>query len=90
MSQGWKYICLAIPLLIFGQLATGISDSNSITLTQEQTLRVIGASLSAMGGLLIVIGFRAQYRMWNPKGMKSSTTLAEQKMSTPEAVAKPA
>src|SRR5271166_3586660 len=73
LSSGWKYICIAVPFLIFGQLMTSTSGSDSITLAQEQILMTLGASLSLIGGILIVFGFRSQYRVWNPKGMKSPT-----------------
>jgi|SRR5579872_2553488 len=71
LSQGWKYICLAVPFLIFGQLATSIGGSASIN-SGEEILRTVGASLSLLGGLLIVIGFRTEYRAWNPKQMKTA------------------
>jgi filamentous hemagglutinin family protein len=54
----------------------------------EQTLlKVIGISLSLIGGIMMVIGFRAQYRIWNPMGMKSASKAEE---NTGQAVAKTA
>ena len=88
LSKGWKYICIAVPFLIFGQLATGISDSNSITLIQEQTLKAIGVSLSLIGGVMVVIGFRTEYRAWNPKQMKSAT-FTEKEIGPGQTASKP-
>ncbi len=88
LSNGWKYICIAVPFLIFGQLATSMSGSDSISVTLEQTFKVLGASLSLIGGIMIVIGFRSQYRIWNPKGMKSAPTTAEQEPVSQQVVAK--
>ena len=70
LSKGWTFVSVAVPFLISGQLVTGIGSSQSLAMDSQETLRVIGASLSALGGLLIVLGFRAQYKAWNPKGMK--------------------
>ena len=53
LSNGWKYICIAVPFLIFGQLATSMSGSDSISVTLEQTFKVLGASLSLIGGIMI-------------------------------------
>jgi hypothetical protein len=69
LSYGWKYICIAVPFLIFGQLATGLGNSNPLTVAEE-ILRSGGAAFFLLGGIMIVIGFRAQYKAWNPKGMK--------------------
>ncbi|MDA4111346.1 MAG: hypothetical protein OK439_02325, partial [Thaumarchaeota archaeon] len=82
LSKGWKFICIAVPSLIFGQLATSLGGSSSITLVQDQILKSLGASMSLIGGLLIVIGFRTEYRIWNPKQMKLA-----QKPSPQQAVA---
>jgi len=90
LGNGWKYICIAVPFLIFGQLITSMGGSSSIAITQGQILRVLGASLSAVGGLMIVIGFRSQFRAWNPKGLKSAPTSAEQKAVPQKVVAKTA
>lgn len=70
LSKGWKFICIAVPFLIFGQLTTGLGNSDKI-LVQGEIFSVLGASLSLVGGILIVIGFKTQYNAWNPKGMKS-------------------
>jgi len=70
LSYGWKYICVAVPFLIFGELATSMGGSQSITVMQGEILRSAGVALSLFGGIMIVIGFRAQFNVWNPKGMK--------------------
>jgi hypothetical protein len=85
LSNGWKYICIAVPFLVFGQLTTGLGGSGA-----NSILMVFGASLSAIGGLMIVIGFRAQYGAWNPKGMKSTSTQIDQKPVPQQVVAKTA
>jgi len=90
LSEGWKYICIAVPFLIFGQLATSMGGSDSITLTQEQILKVLGITLSLIGGIMIVIGFRSQYRMWNPKGMKPTPVPSSQEPVPQQVVAKTA
>jgi len=90
LSNGWKYICIAVPFLIFGQLATSMSGSTSISLNLEQSLKVLGASFSLLGGIMIVVGFRAQYSLWNPKGMKHASTSAEDEPVSQQAVAKTA
>ena len=90
LSSGWKYICIAVPFLIFGQLITSMGGSGSIATEQEQILRIAGASLSAIGGLMIVVGFRAQYRVWNPKGMKSTPNSKEQNPEPQQVITKPA
>jgi hypothetical protein len=77
LSRGWKYISIAVPFLISGQLMSGLGNSQSLAMTQQEILRVVGMSLSAIGGLLIVVGFRAQYQAWNPKGMKSGQATPE-------------
>lgn len=77
LSKGWKYICVAVPFLILGQLSTGLSIS-SVAVSQQEILRTLGASLSAIGGLMIVIGFRIEYRAWNPRGLKDSSQSAPQ------------
>ena len=84
LSQGWKYICIAVPFLISGQLATGMGSSDTV-LIREEIFKVLGASLSLLGGVMIVIGFRRQYMSWNPKGMKTSTVQKE--APVPEQVA---
>ena len=72
LSKGWKYVCIAVPFLVFGQLISGIGGSSSVTLLQEGTvIKVIGDCLSAIGGLLMVIGFRAEFKAWNPKGLQT-------------------
>jgi hypothetical protein len=86
LSRGWKYICIAVPFLIFGQLATSMGSSGSVALIQDQIFRVAGASLSLLGGIMIVIGFRTEYRAWNPKQMRSQT-LNEQKPISEQAIA---
>jgi hypothetical protein len=85
LSNGWKYICIAVPFLVSGQLTTGLGGSGA-----NGVLMVFGASLSAIGGLMIVIGFRAQYRAWNPKGMKSTSTQSEERPVPQQVVAKTA
>ena len=70
LSKGWKYICIAVPFLILGKLLTGIGGASSLALTEQMLLKVLGTSLSAIGGLMIVIGFRNQYNAWNPKELK--------------------
>ena len=77
LSRGWRYVCIAVPFLVFGQLITGLGSSSSITLLREgAVLKVLGDSLSAIGGLFMVLGFRTEYKSWSPKGLKpkSSTT----------------
>ncbi len=76
LSKGWKYISIAVPFLIFGQLSTGMGSSDDI-LIQAEILKTLGASLSLVGGIMIVIGFRNQYNSWNPKGMKTPTVQKE-------------
>jgi hypothetical protein len=51
-------------------LATGVTGLGSFTLTQVDILEALGATLSIIGGLMIVVGFKAQFDLWNPKGMK--------------------
>jgi len=75
LVKGWKYICIAVPFLIFGQLATGMGGSSSLILQSQQILKVVGASLSLIGGLMIVIGFRTEYKAWNPKQMKMEASV---------------
>ncbi|MGI0092138.1 MAG: hypothetical protein ACREBS_10545 [Nitrososphaerales archaeon] len=70
LSKGWKYICIAVPFFIIGQLSTGMSDSGSIASMQQEILAALGTSLSAIGGLMVVVGFRAQYNAWHPKEIK--------------------
>jgi hypothetical protein len=84
LSKGWKYVCIAVPFLIFGQFSTGLGDSSSIAMMQVEILKTIGVSLSAIGGLMIVIGFRTQYNAWHPKGLKMEGS------SVPEAAAQQA
>jgi hypothetical protein len=71
MSSGWKYICIAVPFLILGQLLTSSGSSSTLTAVQDGILRSTGVAFSLIGGIMIVVGFRAQFRLWNPKGMKS-------------------
>ena len=73
LSRGWKYICIAVPFLILGQLATGINGFGSVTNLQQDMLSALGASLSLVGGLLIIMGFRLEYNAWNPKEMRQKT-----------------
>ena len=77
LGKGWRFISIAVPFLVFGQLATSMGGSSSVVL-QEQILKVIGASLSAIGGLMIVIGFRSQFKLWTPKGMSSEKKAAQE------------
>jgi hypothetical protein len=85
LSAGWKYICIAIPFLIFGQLFTGLGTSSSVTVTEE-IFRSLGASTSLLGGIMIVVGFRTQYNAWHPKGMeKAASTRSEALAPTTEA-----
>ena len=79
LSKGWKYICIAVPFLIFGQLSTSMSTSDTIVI-QGEILKILGASLSLLGGIMIVIGFRTQYNSWNPKGMKAPKMHEETKV----------
>jgi hypothetical protein len=62
LSKGWKFICIAVPFLIFGQLATGLGTNNSLASIQQEIFRTLGGSLSLIGGIMIVVGFRAEYR----------------------------
>lgn len=70
LSKGWKYISIAVPFLILGQILVGMSGYGSIGVVH--LLRTAGASFSAIGGLMIVIGFRAEHNAWNPKQLKNS------------------
>ncbi len=69
LTKGWTFVCLAVPFLIFGQLASGIGNSQSLGMISQEALRVLGITLSAVGGLFLVLGFRAEYKAWNPKGI---------------------
>ena len=77
LSKGWKYVSIAVPFLIFGQIATSYGSNNAFTTVDQEILRVLGASLAALGGLMIVLGFRAQYNAWNPKEMKKREATPE-------------
>ncbi|MCL5067254.1 MAG: hypothetical protein M1368_02730, partial [Thaumarchaeota archaeon] len=77
LSKGWRYISIAVPFLILGQLFTGMGESSTIALLEDQILRAAGASFSAIGGLMIIIGLRAEHNAWNPKGLKSSLSSAQ-------------
>jgi hypothetical protein len=77
LSKGWKYICIAVPFLIFGQVSTGIGGSDSLAIMEQAAFKVLGTSLSAIGGLMIVIGFRIQYKAWNPKELKIAPSQAK-------------
>jgi hypothetical protein len=81
LSKGWEFICVAVPFLILGQLATSLSSSSRITSISEQSLQAIGALLSLTGGIMIVIGFRTEYKVWNPKGMPSAPAFNETELS---------
>ena len=70
LSRGWKYISIAVPFLIFGQILTGLGSPNSVATFDQEILKVLGATLDALGGLMIVLGFRAQYHAWNPKELR--------------------
>ena len=74
LMKGWRYICIAVPFLILGQLATGLSDSSGASAAQDLMFRALGLSMSLVGGVLIVIGFRTEYRAWNPKKMNIPST----------------
>ena len=83
LGKGWRFISIAVPFLVFGQLATSMGGSSSASLLQDQILKVIGASLSAIGGLMIVIGFRSQFKLWTPKGMSSEKKAAQEQTVKP-------
>jgi hypothetical protein len=75
LMNGWRYICVAIPFLIFGQLATGLGDSGSTINSAQELFRALGITLSLAGSILIVIGFRSEYQAWNnPKQTKVATS----------------
>ena len=69
LGLGWRYVCLAIPFLICGQLVTGIGAADSLSPSQESLLLATGALISLGGGITMVMGFRIQLKMWNPKGL---------------------
>jgi hypothetical protein len=83
LMNGWRYICVAIPFLIFGQIATGLGDSGSTISSAQELFRALGITLSLAGGILIVIGFRSEYQAWNPKQMKVATLSREQEEVAP-------
>jgi hypothetical protein len=70
LGTGWKYISFAVPFLVLGQLATGITGLENFGANQVDVLQGVGAIFSIVGGLMMVIGFKAQFDAWNPRGMK--------------------
>ena len=77
LERGWRFIVFAAFCLIFGIVAldlslTGLSQ-NSLFLG---ILGYSGAALQAIGAIAIGYGFKAQYDVWNPKGMKKTVEKA--------------
>jgi hypothetical protein len=61
----------------------------SLSSFQHDALTALGAVLSLAGGALIVMGFRTEYKAWNPKEMKPAAFM-EQKPVPQQTVAKTA
>jgi hypothetical protein len=70
LQEGWRMMALSAFLFIFGQLfLLGGAGQALAKINIAQYNITIGSALETLGGLLLVLGFRAQYKIWNPKKM---------------------
>ncbi len=73
LQNGWRYIAIAAFPFILGQLfLLGGAGQALANLGIAQFNIALGSILETVAGLFLVIGFRAQYSAWNPKGLESS------------------
>ena len=80
LSKGWVPITIAVFFLIAGQLLLDTSASRNIAQTTSGWLSFLGSLSETVAGLLIVVGFRAQYRAWYPKETTPEKTVEANKV----------
>ena len=79
LSRGWRFISIAVFFFIAGQffLDSGAGQAISGVQSIAQYNIVFGSLMETLGGLLLVIGFRAQNNIWKvrkiPANVSSST-----------------
>lgn len=64
LAKGWVPICMAVFFLIAGQILLASYASPGLTETTSRLVLLAGSLTDSIGGLLIAIGFRAQYSAW--------------------------
>lgn len=70
LQSGWNLMACSAFLFIFGQLfLLGGAGQALKEAGIAQYNIALGSVLETAGGLLLVLGFRAQYKIWKPKGM---------------------
>jgi len=77
MGTGWASVCLAVFLLIVGQIFMGNSVGQKLTQTQSTEFILIGSLFQTVAGVLLALGFRRQYNLWHPKNVFKSTSQPE-------------
>lgn len=66
LSKGWKFISIAVFFFIAGQLFLDSGAGEAIRGLQSiaQYNIELGSVMETLGGLLLVLGFRAQNNVW--------------------------
>jgi hypothetical protein len=83
LQKGWKYIAIAAFCLIYGIVGLDLSVSSWLPPgLLSGIMGYSGAAFQAIGGVTIAYGCKAQYDVWNPKGMKKSAAVAVSKATT--------
>jgi hypothetical protein len=80
LQEGWNLMAYSAFFFILGQvfLLGGAGQAlKDIGIAPYNIM--LGSSLETIGGLLLVMGFRAQYKIWHPKGLKAASSTAEVK-----------
>lgn len=67
LSKGWKYISIAVFFFIAGQLFLDTGGGQAIRglSTAGGYSIFLGSVMETIGGLFLVLGFRAQNNVWN-------------------------
>ncbi len=78
LSKGWKYISVAVLFFIVGQLFldSGAGQAISGLQTIAQYNVTFGSVMETLGGLLLVLGFRAQNNIWNKEKIAARVSVA--------------
>jgi hypothetical protein len=80
LHQGWNLMAASALFFIVGQLFLlgGAGQAlRDIGIAQDSI--ALGSALETIGGLLLVMGFRTQYNIWNPKQLLKNQQPAKQK-----------
>jgi hypothetical protein len=83
LQKGWHMMAASAYFFIFGQLFLLGGAGQALAMVHAAQYEImVGSVLETLGGLLLVLGFRAQYKIWDPKNvvpMQKQTVVGESK-----------